>query len=86
MVDDRRKADRGRTNGRVVRVSDDLWNAAKAKAEERGERLSDVIRQALAEYAGTPDVTGVHGRGSTTIDAANEQRRKTTNTEENLER
>jgi len=33
-----------------VRVPDDLWAAAKAKADERGEVLSEVIRKALERY------------------------------------
>lgn len=36
--------------GRMVRVTDTLWNAAKTKAAERGETVSDVIRQALERY------------------------------------
>ena len=39
-----------RTPLRNVRVSDELWQAAQAKAEERGETVSDVIRQALERY------------------------------------
>lgn len=35
---------------RVVRVPDDLWTAAQAKADERGEYLSEVIRRALERY------------------------------------
>ncbi len=35
---------------RSVRVDAKLWVAAKAKAEERGETLSDVIRKALERY------------------------------------
>lgn len=35
---------------RNVRVSDDLWQAAKAKAEEREESLTDVILRALRDY------------------------------------
>jgi predicted DNA binding CopG/RHH family protein len=35
---------------RAVRVPDDLWKAAKTKAAERGETVSDVIRQALKNY------------------------------------
>jgi purine-nucleoside phosphorylase len=35
---------------RSVKVADDLWNAAQRKAEERGERVSDVIRVALERY------------------------------------
>jgi len=36
---------------RTVRIEDGLWSAAKAKADQRGENLSDVIRRALALYA-----------------------------------
>lgn len=35
---------------KAVRVSDGLWTAAKAKADERGEVLSEVIRKALERY------------------------------------
>lgn len=35
---------------RAVRVEDELWEAAKAKAAERGESVSDVIRKALERY------------------------------------
>lgn len=35
---------------RNVRVPDDLWQAAMAKALERGESLSEVIRRALEKY------------------------------------
>lgn len=35
---------------RTVRVSDRLWNAALAKAEENEENVSDVIRRALERY------------------------------------
>ena len=33
-----------------VRVPDVLWDAAKAKADQRGEYLSEVIRRALERY------------------------------------
>ena len=36
---------------RTVRVPDDEWEAAKAKAAEKGETLSEVIRRALRRYA-----------------------------------
>lgn len=36
---------------RTVRVPDDEWEAAKAKAAEKGETLSEVIRRALKRYA-----------------------------------
>lgn len=35
---------------RSVRVPDALWAAAHAKADERDERVSDVIREALERY------------------------------------
>lgn len=38
------------TPRRTIRVSDELWNAAAAKAEERGEDVSTVIRKALERY------------------------------------
>ena len=41
----------GHTPRRTVRVPDDVWAAAQAKAEDRGEILSDVIREALVRYA-----------------------------------
>jgi hypothetical protein len=33
-----------------VRISQALWDAAQAKADERGEYLSEVIRKALERY------------------------------------
>ncbi len=38
------------TTPRSIRVGDDLWRAALAKATERGETLTDVVRRALREY------------------------------------
>ena len=35
---------------KAVRVPDELWRAAQAKADERGEYLSEVIREALEKY------------------------------------
>lgn len=49
------------TKGRVVRVSDVVWEAAMRKAASEGRRLSDVMRGMLAEYAGLPDETGLEG-------------------------
>ncbi len=43
-----------KTPNRVIRVPDDLWHAAQAKAAERGESLSEVIRRALARYVRRP--------------------------------
>lgn len=42
----------GVTKNRVVRVSDDLWEAAQRKASDEDEKLSDVIRRLLVEYVG----------------------------------
>lgn len=35
---------------RSIKVRDPLWDAAMAKADERGEVLSEVIRAALERY------------------------------------
>ena len=35
---------------RSVKVEDELWAAAQSKANERGEVLSEVIREALKRY------------------------------------
>lgn len=35
---------------RSLRVPEKLWEAAKAKADERQENISDVIREALERY------------------------------------
>jgi purine-nucleoside phosphorylase len=41
-----------------VKVSDDLWEAAQARADERGEYVSEVIRRALEAYVrGDEEVT-----------------------------
>jgi predicted HicB family RNase H-like nuclease len=42
--------DQPKTPLRTVRVDDALWHAAQAKAAERGESVSDVIRRALTRY------------------------------------
>lgn len=34
----------------AIRIPDELWQAALAKAQERGDKLSEIIRQALKEY------------------------------------
>ena len=44
-------ADRHTTPHLTVRIPADLRDAAKAKAAEQGETLTDVIRRALEEYA-----------------------------------
>lgn len=38
------------TTARNVRIEDALWAAAKARASERGETVTDVVRRALREY------------------------------------
>ena len=38
------------TTRRAVRIKDELWQAAQAVAAERGENLSDIIRNALQAY------------------------------------
>jgi hypothetical protein len=38
------------TPNRAVRIPDELWHAALAVATERGETLSDIIRDRLAGY------------------------------------
>lgn len=35
---------------RVIRVPDRLWEAAKARADERGETVSEAIRKFLERY------------------------------------
>lgn len=39
------------TPQRTIRVSDELWQAAKEAAEERNENLTEVLVEALARYA-----------------------------------
>ncbi|MGZ4521922.1 MAG: hypothetical protein ACXVXO_00680 [Mycobacteriaceae bacterium] len=39
-----------RTPHRTVRIEPTLWQAAQAKARERGETVTDVIRRALERY------------------------------------
>lgn len=40
-----------KTPQRTFRIPEDVYAAAKAKAVERGETLSDVVRRALERYA-----------------------------------
>jgi hypothetical protein len=42
------------TPPRSIRIPDDLWNAAKAKAAERGETVTDVVVRALERYVKRP--------------------------------
>lgn len=39
-----------KTKNRVVRVPDELWDAARDAAHERGDVLSEVIRESLRGY------------------------------------
>lgn len=50
------------TDRRTVRIAPELWEAARAVAEERGESLSDVIRWRLIDY--------IREQPQTTIDLA----------------
>lgn len=43
---------------RSVRVPEALWEQAKAKADERHESISDVVREALERYVKARDDTG----------------------------
>ena len=43
----------GNTPLRNVRIADDIWQAAKERADQQGESLSDVIRRALEQYVNT---------------------------------
>ena len=38
------------TPPRSVRIPDDLWQAAKATADQRGETITDAIVRALKRY------------------------------------
>lgn len=42
--------DKPRTPHRTIRVPDDLWDAAMRVAHDRGESLSDVIRDCIRDY------------------------------------
>lgn len=42
--------DQEKTPRRTVRVDDELWHAAQQQAAERGETLSDAIREFLRIY------------------------------------
>lgn len=39
---------------RAIRVPDDLWHAAVAKAKEREESVSEIVRKALERYVKKP--------------------------------
>ena len=42
------------TTPRAIRVPDVLWAAALAKAQDRDETVSDVVRRALERYVKRP--------------------------------
>lgn len=44
------------TPARSVRVSDEVWAAAKEKAAAREETVSDVLLRALRAYLDEPDL------------------------------
>lgn len=39
---------------RNVRVPDELWDAARQRAEAEGRHVSDVVREALRKYTKRP--------------------------------
>jgi antitoxin component of RelBE/YafQ-DinJ toxin-antitoxin module len=40
---------------RAIRIPDDLWQAALAAADKRGETVSEVVRRALQRYVRSID-------------------------------
>ncbi|GAB2836258.1 hypothetical protein GCM10027176_45680 [Actinoallomurus bryophytorum] len=40
----------GQTPNRTVRVPDEVWDDAKAKAEAEGKNVSDVVNDCLRRY------------------------------------
>ena len=44
----------GPTPRRAFRIPQPLWDAAMAKADEKGDNLSDVVRSALERYVKRP--------------------------------
>ena len=50
-----------KTPARAVRVPDELWESARARAAAEGRTLTDVIRAALRAY--TETMTATNGRG-----------------------
>lgn len=43
-----------KTPQRTIRVTSDVWEAAKTRAAERGETVTDVLVRALREYVSAP--------------------------------
>lgn len=42
----------GVSRNRVFRCSDELWEAAKVKADDTGTTVTDVLRSALVDFVG----------------------------------
>ena len=40
----------GKTPLRAIRIQPDIWDAVKAKAEQNGETVSDIVREAIQQY------------------------------------
>lgn len=38
------------TPGRSIRIPDELWDALRARADERGETVTDVVLRAIRLY------------------------------------
>jgi hypothetical protein len=49
-----RNLDRGVTRVKGIRVSEELWDAVRLKAEALGSTRSDEIRRLLVDYASKP--------------------------------
>ncbi|WP_372943564.1 ribbon-helix-helix protein, CopG family [Mycolicibacterium sp.] len=39
---------------RAIRIPDDLWDAARAKADQEGRSVSEVVREMLARWVTRP--------------------------------
>jgi hypothetical protein len=50
-------ANQPKTTARAVRISDDVWGQAQARAKEDGVTTTDVVRRALVTYLGLPPDT-----------------------------
>lgn len=59
---DKGASGRRRTSAKKVIVSDEVWDAAQARAQLDGTSVSAVVRDFLAEYAGLDPSRGLHGR------------------------
>jgi hypothetical protein len=54
----------GQTTPRAIRIPDPLWESALKIAKSRGETLSDVVRESMAEYVASGGVrSGIYNRG-----------------------